>query len=185
MATVKPFLACAHIYFSRMLARNGEAHDTTDDGDGICATRGVRPCGGDDAGSAESRVPESPAGALGEIETPNSGLTAYYPERGSPTMPEHVTDKIADVYEDRGTVNVNAFGKPVTVLIGCDQFVMVDKCFGPLIFATLRIIADFQTNEFVIERQRIDSLEWIGIARIPGQFDHEFNENHPAHREIP
>lgn len=89
-----------------------------------------------------------------------------------------------DVHIDaHGRVCVNAYGKPIVAEIGVDQPVIIDKMFGPLIFTELRVTADYRTCEFVIERCRIDSGEWLEVARIPGQLDEEYDEQHPLHRE--
>ncbi len=53
--------------------------------------------------------------------------------------------------------------------------VIIDKIFGPQIFASLKITPDTKTNSWVIERQRCDNAEWIEWIRIPGQLDFEFN----------
>jgi hypothetical protein len=90
-----------------------------------------------------------------------------------------------DVRIERGRVCVNAHGKPITTEVGCGQTVVIDKMFGPLIFTCLRVTADFHSGEFVIERQRIDSMEWLEVARIPGQLEEEYDEQHPNHRESP
>ena len=95
-----------------------------------------------------------------------------------------MSDK-AHVYEEHGSVHISAGDKPVTVEIGVGVPVTIDKCFGPLIFAELRVTADFQSCEFVIERQRIDCGEWVEVARVPGQMDEEYDETHPNHREWP
>jgi hypothetical protein len=89
------------------------------------------------------------------------------------------------VYEERGEIHISAHGKPVTVEIGVGETVTIDKCFGPLIFTKVRVRADFQSCEWVVERQRIDCGEWIEVARIPGQMDEEYDEAHPNHREWP
>jgi hypothetical protein len=77
------------------------------------------------------------------------------------------------------------FEQSVTVEVGVNQPVTIDKLFGPLIFADVRVTADFKTCEWVIERQRIDSQRWVEVARIPGQLDEEYDESHPQHEEIP
>ena len=74
---------------------------------------------------------------------------------------------------------------PIIVEVGVAQVVTIEKSYGPLIFATIRLRADFQSGAWIIERERIDSLEWIEVARIPGQCDYEYDEYHPEHREIP
>lgn len=57
------------------------------------------------------------------------------------------------------------------------EAITIDKLFGPQIFANLRIFADPQTNTWVIERERIDTMEWIEWVRIPGQLSLEFRED--------
>ena len=74
---------------------------------------------------------------------------------------------------------------PIVIRIGSDEPVTLAKEYGPLIFADLRITADFASCEWVIERQRIDSLRWVEVARIPGQLDEEYDEQHTNHEEIP
>lgn len=70
----------------------------------------------------------------------------------------------------------------VTLDIGADQPVILDKMYGPLIFANLRVTAEFKTCQWVIERKRIDSGEWVEVARVDGQLEHEYDEDHPLHR---
>ncbi len=62
------------------------------------------------------------------------------------------------------------------VEIGADERVVIDKLFGPLIFADLRITADFQSNSWIIERMIIKSGAWIEWCRIPGQLNQEFTD---------
>jgi hypothetical protein len=57
-----------------------------------------------------------------------------------------------------------------------DQPVEIDKLFGPLIFANLRVTADVKSNEWIIERQHIGTGEWSYITAIPGQIPGEFAE---------
>lgn len=66
--------------------------------------------------------------------------------------------------------------------IGSHQRVIIDKLYGPMVFAELRITPDTATCQWVIERKRIDSCEWVEVARIEGQFAHEFDEGHPEHK---
>jgi hypothetical protein len=63
------------------------------------------------------------------------------------------------------------------------QSVIIDKLFGPMIFANLRITADPKTNTWLIERETIFQTagggshhEWIEWVRIPGQLEREFKE---------
>lgn len=65
------------------------------------------------------------------------------------------------------------FGKNITVEVGY-QSVSIDKMFGPQIFASLRITADPKTNTWLIERQDINSAEWVEWVRIPGQLKSDF-----------
>ena len=65
------------------------------------------------------------------------------------------------------------------------QSVIIDKLFGPQIFANLRITADPSTNTWKIERQTIMNdkegnswVEWIEWVRIPGQLEIEFRQIH-------
>lgn len=62
-----------------------------------------------------------------------------------------------------------------------DQFIMtgyvpivLSKMFGPLIFADLRIRADGDSCEWIIEREA--NAKWSEVARIPGQFDSDFDD---------
>jgi hypothetical protein len=59
------------------------------------------------------------------------------------------------------------------VEIGCDEPVKIDKMFGPAVFATLRITADYERG-WVIERQWIETGEWIEWCVIPAQIEQEF-----------
>lgn len=74
-------------------------------------------------------------------------------------------------------MEINApWGEPVRVNISADQPVIVDKMFGPLVFTAIRVTADFKTCEWVVERQTINTGEWVEAIRIPGQRDEEFAE---------
>jgi hypothetical protein len=66
--------------------------------------------------------------------------------------------------------------KEIKVEVGYES-VVIDKLFGPQIFANLRITADPKTNTWVIERQMIDTGEWQEWVRIPGQVAFEFKDN--------
>lgn len=65
--------------------------------------------------------------------------------------------------------------KEITIEVGY-QSVVIDKMFGPQIFANLRITADPKSNTWLIERQTIDDGKWIEWVRIPGQVGFEFKE---------
>ncbi len=54
--------------------------------------------------------------------------------------------------------------------------VIIDKIFGPQIFASLKITPDPKTNSWVVQRQRCDNAEWVEWVRIPGQLDFEFRK---------
>lgn len=60
----------------------------------------------------------------------------------------------------------------ITVEIGY-QPVVITKLYGPLIFADLRITPDPAANEWVIEREWIESGEFLPWCRIPGQIKQE------------
>lgn len=57
-----------------------------------------------------------------------------------------------------------------------DEPITIEKLYGPLIFADLRVTAHSLTCEWVIERQRINTGSWSEGARLPGQLDDEFDE---------
>jgi hypothetical protein len=64
----------------------------------------------------------------------------------------------------------------VTIFVGCDQLVVVDKMFGPLVFMPIRVRADFDLGEWIIEREFGPDAEWREVARIPGQLDSDFSD---------
>ena len=66
-------------------------------------------------------------------------------------------------------------GKPDNQNILCGYVPMVlMKMFGPTIFADLRVRADIETCEWIIEREVKEGWkEWV---RIPGQLDSDFDE---------
>lgn len=66
--------------------------------------------------------------------------------------------------------------KEIKVEVGY-QSVLIDKMFGPQIFANLRITADPKSNTWLIERENIHDAEWVEWIRIPGQLAFEFKEN--------
>lgn len=61
--------------------------------------------------------------------------------------------------------------------IGSGDSVVIDKVFGPTVFANLRITADAEQGGWVIERQWIDTNEWIKWCIIPAQIDQEFKDD--------
>lgn len=62
-----------------------------------------------------------------------------------------------------------------TIEIGTQDTVVIDKLFGPTIFANLRITADFDRG-WVIEREWISGgyIEW---CVIPAQIEQEFTDH--------
>mgnify|MGYP001611178823 CR=1 FL=1 len=66
--------------------------------------------------------------------------------------------------------------KEQTVEICEDDKVIIEKLFGPLIFANLRVTPDFKSNLWIIEREWFNSGKWIEWCRIPGQIEEEFYE---------
>lgn len=63
------------------------------------------------------------------------------------------------------------------VHLGSDETVVLNKLFGPSVFANLRITADTKTMEWVIEREWINTGEYIPWMRIPGALSGEFGED--------
>lgn len=55
--------------------------------------------------------------------------------------------------------------------------VVLEKSFGPLIFADIRIVADADTCEWVIQRETIKTGEWVEVARIHGQKEDDFTDD--------
>jgi hypothetical protein len=66
-------------------------------------------------------------------------------------------------------------GERREVWVGCDQAVAIEKMFGPLIFASIRVRADFQSGEWIIERDGHDG--WGEFARVPGQTAEDFPDD--------
>lgn len=58
--------------------------------------------------------------------------------------------------------------------IGSGDRVVIDKLFGPTIFADLRITADYKRGCWVIERMWIATGEYIEWCTIPDQIEQEF-----------
>lgn len=70
-------------------------------------------------------------------------------------------------------------GEDIITLEHGYETIILDKLYGPTIFANLRIRAVISpTAEWVIERQSIINREvkWVEHARIPAQLDGEFDE---------
>lgn len=64
----------------------------------------------------------------------------------------------------------------LTIEMGSGVAVILDKLFGPLIFANLKIVNDIASCQWIIYRQNIETGEWIEKARIEGQEDSEFDD---------
>lgn len=62
-----------------------------------------------------------------------------------------------------------------TLEIGSNESVTIDKMFGPTIFADIRITADTERG-WVIERQWIETGDWIEWCVIPAQIEQEFTD---------
>lgn len=67
------------------------------------------------------------------------------------------------------------YGQDCTVEVSY-QTVEIQKMFGPLIFADIRIRANMDTCEWIIERCSSKDESWSEVARIPGQIPEEFEE---------
>lgn len=68
-------------------------------------------------------------------------------------------------------------GDSFTVEMGSDEFVTLDKVFGPTIFQCIRIQPNSERVEWVIERYDSKSESWKQCALIPGQLPEDFDEN--------
>jgi hypothetical protein len=67
------------------------------------------------------------------------------------------------------------YDKPIIrVEIGSNHIIIIDKLYGPRVMAELRITQDYNTNEWIIERQVEtptedgDVFTWVEAARITG-----------------
>lgn len=60
--------------------------------------------------------------------------------------------------------------------ISADDPIEVTKMFGPLIFWSIRVTADLESCEWVIERNFGPEGEWREVHRIPGQLDSDFTD---------
>lgn len=83
---------------------------------------------------------------------------------------------------------MNYLIEDVTVEVGPNHRVTIDKLFGPLIFFNLRISLDIQTCEWVIERQSIrrdkkgdDEEVYTEVHRVPGQVASDWPDDQPQH----
>lgn len=57
--------------------------------------------------------------------------------------------------------------------VGTGESVVIDKMYGPLVMAGLRITADQASCAWIIERQ-VSESGWQEWVRIPGQLDIDF-----------
>ena len=64
----------------------------------------------------------------------------------------------------------------INVEIAANQHVVIEKMYGPMIFADLRITADSRRECWVIERLWIKTNEWVEWLTIPAQIDQEFDD---------
>lgn len=61
--------------------------------------------------------------------------------------------------------------------IGSNDTVVIDKLYGPLIMANLRITACAEECCWIIEREWIETSKYIEWCRIPAQLEEEFNKD--------
>jgi len=61
--------------------------------------------------------------------------------------------------------------------IGSGDSVIIDKLFGPTVFADLKITADYTRGCWVIERMWIKDGKWIEWCTIPSQIEQEFSDD--------
>lgn len=61
----------------------------------------------------------------------------------------------------------------VEVEVQCGQPVVIEKLFGPTVFGTLRITANYDRYEWVIERENDDGVfeEWCAIPAVDSLAD--------------
>lgn len=45
--------------------------------------------------------------------------------------------------------------KTIKISVGCDQFVEIDKEYGPAIFPTIKVVADFHSYSWIIYVEEI------------------------------
>jgi len=65
----------------------------------------------------------------------------------------------------------------IAVQVACDTPVIIEKVFGPTIFASIRISASLERDGWLIERQTGPGDEWIPWVTIPAQLDMDFEDN--------
>jgi hypothetical protein len=74
------------------------------------------------------------------------------------------------------TVTLGPFELTPTDAGGGYQFI-IDKLYGPTIFANLRITASIHDVAWLIERQRIDTGKWEIISIIPAVYKSELDDD--------
>jgi hypothetical protein len=57
-----------------------------------------------------------------------------------------------------------------------DRTITIDKMFGPLAFWPIRVTADIDACEWIIEREHGPQGEWREVCRIPGQLEEDFTD---------
>jgi hypothetical protein len=58
------------------------------------------------------------------------------------------------------------------IAMGCDDEIVLDKMFGPTVFATIRITPSLERGGWVIERAM--DRGWTEIMVLPAQVDADF-----------
>lgn len=86
-------------------------------------------------------------------------------------------DRIPFITQRFDVVEIQPTEGKTTILIGGNQEIVLDKEFGPLIFSDLRIKADLESGDWIIERMWIKNGNYIEWCRIPGQYEEEFTDN--------
>lgn len=61
--------------------------------------------------------------------------------------------------------------------VGANDSIIIDKLFGPTVFADLRITANIERRCWVIERMWIKTGEYIEWCTIPNQIEQEFSDD--------
>jgi hypothetical protein len=61
------------------------------------------------------------------------------------------------------------FGKESVVNVGADQWVRIDKLFGPQCSSMIRVKHDFKTCQWVVEEQNFNDNTWHERARFDAQ----------------
>lgn len=78
------------------------------------------------------------------------------------------------ICKTHGQWEVNPWDEePVRINIGSDYNVEIDKLYGPLAAHLIRVRLDSAKGEWVVERQEIDTDNWIEMARWDCQLGFE------------